>query len=123
MQQLVERQAFPIHDQTAFASWLQAGRVLGGYEVKRHARNFFILSDRLGHLPAIHLRHHDIEQDQIGSGLSQCLQRFFAAGGCRYFYHTVADAEQANQDIQRVRVIIHHQDPLHTPPDGCEGLL
>jgi hypothetical protein len=102
---------------------LQAGRVLGGYEVERHTRNFFILSDRLGYLPAIHLRHHDIEQHQIVPVLSQCLQRFPAAGGCCYFYHTVADMEQTNKDVERVRVIIHYQDSLYTPPDGCKGLL
>ncbi len=48
---------------------------LGRQHDHRHAADF---ADHLQHFKAIQVRHHHIEQDQVGSGIAQALQGLFS---------------------------------------------
>ncbi|MNV37671.1 hypothetical protein D3C71_1292000 [compost metagenome] len=81
----------------------------GAHGGEENHRNVFGLGVELQapqHLVAIHVRHHDVEQDQVGLFGRHDLQRAFA-GGCQL--DLVVGAQEVAHQRQIARGVIHHQ--------------
>ena len=97
-------------------------RVLGGKQQDRHPV--------AAHRPAaqgaadvqpVHLRHEDVEDQEIGLAPLDVVERFDAVAG---FVHLEAGSAQGEADhLADVRVVVHHEDVAHdahsTPRDGA----
>ena len=70
---------------------------------------------RLHDVEAVHVRHHQVEHDQIRPLLARGLDRLAAAVGAQ---HRAAEAQDANGDqLDRLGIVVDDQD-LERPPLG-----
>ena len=81
---------------------------LGRAQDDRRERHRRIVLDPLADLDAVDLRHHDVEQDQVGQMLLGGGERLFAVGG---LLEVVAvRAEPREQDVAVGLVVVDDQD-------------
>jgi len=102
----------------------------GGHENHRNVGRPPVRLEALAHLVAIHLGHHDVEQDQVGRlRTGRDAQRLLAADS---HLHMVGVLEQCADQRQIVRGVVHHQDgrlvgetgqPAHGPPSRSSASM
>src|SRR5690606_19375886 len=67
-----------------------------------------ILPETGRELPAVHHRHHQVEQDELGRHRAQALEGLAAIARAP---HTVAlTLEDLGESVENVRIVIHDQD-------------
>ncbi len=79
--------------------------LFGGDHDHRDARFAAQVADEL---VAVHVGHHDVQQDQVGVGLVEDLQRLAPVGGGQHL--EILAAEKIAQQHLHVACIIHHQN-------------
>src|SRR5467141_296703 len=77
-----------------------------------------LATDPLRDLEAVHLRHADVEQDDLRVVQTGVVQRLRAIVRSRDVVAVVA--KQLAQGLGRVDVVVHHEDPT-ARPDGYDG--
>src|SRR6185295_1997649 len=102
------------HDRRHIAIELGAilvGDLLGGHHQDRNASRVGTVLERLDDVEAVHVRHHQIEDDQVRQFLPRDTDRLFAAERAQ---HRAGEAEDPYGDeLHRLWIVVHHQDFEH----------
>ena len=85
-----------------------AGFGLGGHQNDRRERQRRVRLEPPADLDAVELRHHDIEQDEVGPLLARHRQRLFAVAGVQHLI--AARLQPRRQDVAIGLVIVGDQD-------------
>ncbi len=89
---------------------------LRGHQDDRRERHLLVRLDALGDLDAVELRHHDVEQDQVGQMLLGGDERLLAVGGLQQL--VAVDAEPRDQNVAVGLVVVDDQDTRRTVHDA-----
>src|SRR3989454_4196192 len=99
---------------------LVAGHRLRGEGDDAHAVATIHLADALGGLPAVHDRHLEVHEDQVGEIGAHGVDRLLAVGGLADV--ELADLAQAiDEDATVVLVVLDHQDLLQHRSSSLAG--
>ena len=89
---------------------------LGGAQDDRHERQRGVALELLADLDAVDLRHHDVEQDQVGQQLLGGGERLLAVGGLLEL--VALRPEPRHQDVAVGLVVVDDQDARRIVHDG-----
>src|SRR4030067_2605113 len=99
------------------------GLGLGGDHNDRDLAQLFVGLDPLIDLPAVHVRHHQVEQDQVGAFAAYRLQTFYPAVGA---HHGESPATENQPDeVDHLGLVLYAHDPQgfvrHAGRPGLRG--
>src|SRR5262249_53300247 len=94
---------------------------LGGQEDDGDVLEARILLDLAADREPVHLRHHDVEEDEIEDAVFEDLERFRSPGGAGDVEPLLL--EDRLLEVQDVLVVVDHEDPLRhrVPPRSRPG--
>jgi len=75
------------------------------------------------HLPAVHVRHHQIKQHEVGETTLQYLQCLLAARGGDNLQIAIAGVQHALKEPQGVGVVVHNKHSLQGLAQGMHRPL
>ena len=96
-----------VADKAVESHAIGGGDLLGGHDENGNSSGFLILAERLDDVEAAHLRHHEIEDDQIGSLSPRELDRLASAERAQ---NGARQTKQADGDeLHGPGVVIDHE--------------